>query len=240
MSGQRRSFAGTPIVMTHWDPGMYPDKPIPPIQELVVNILTYGHVQVKDVDLFMNEEIVSYLSQPPVDGISNWDLFVSLVRTKRITVLTPDKGRRLSEKGPLYSAARDHAQKRGHAGQPWLMFNDQRKAYCRKLDKLLIAENACRPRQTPPRKRNFFAETMYDILTDEKTEWRLRDAFRHISPENAKLIASFCAEPKKAIEFLEARGDTDIINRDQGFFRTRLYQCTGKCPTIGSVGRSRT
>jgi len=228
MSGPRRTFAGSPIMMTHWDPGMYPDKPIPLIQELVVNILAYGHVELKDVDLFMNEEIVSYLSQPPIDGISNWDLFVSLVRTKRVTVLTPDKGRRLSEKTPLYSAARDHARKRGHAGQRWLKFDEERKAYCQKLDKLLIPENACRPRQAPPRNRNSFAETMYDILTDENTEWRQRDAFRHISADNAKLIASFCAEPQKAIEFLQARGDTDIVNRDQGFFRTRLYQCTGK------------
>jgi hypothetical protein len=215
--------------MTHWDPGMYPDQPIPLIQELVINLLAYGHVEIKDVDLFMNEQIVSYLSQPARDGISNWDLFASLVRTKRIIVLTPDMSRRLSPNTPTYSAARDHAKKRGHAGKPWLQFNDSRKAYCRKLDRLLLDERAFRARQSPPSDRNSFAELLYEILTSKHKEWRARDAFRHISPANEELFASFCVEPAKAVEFLEVtHKQRDIVNRDQGFFRTRLYQCASQ------------
>ena len=229
MTGARRALAGCPIMLTHWDPGMYPDQPIPLVQELVINLLAYGQVEIKDVDLFMNEHIVSYLSQPGQDGISNWDLFASLMRTKRINVLTPDRSRRLSPNTPTYSAARDHAKKRGHAGMPWLQFDDTRRAHCRKLDKLLVGEKVCRARQTPPHDRNSFAELLYDILTSDHEEWRAREAFRHISPKNAELFASFCVEPAKAIQFLEVtHQQRDIVNRDQGFFRTRLYQCASK------------
>ena len=97
-------------MLTHWDPEMYPDNPIPLIQELVIYILTYGHVQLKDVDLFMNEDVVSCLSGRPrtLPSISNWDLFASLIRTKRITVLTADPSRGLDPDAPISAAAEDH------------------------------------------------------------------------------------------------------------------------------------
>jgi len=103
-----------PVLLTHWDPGMYPGHPLPLIPELVINLLAYGHVVLKDVDLFMNERIVPYLTEDP----GHWEAFASLIGTKRITVLTPDPSRGLDPTAPFFSAAQDHASRHTFAGQP--------------------------------------------------------------------------------------------------------------------------
>lgn len=74
MGGTRRAVAGYPLLLNHWDPGMYPSDPHPLIEELVIHLLAYGHVMLKDVDLFMNEEIVTFLSRGhhKSSGMSNW------------------------------------------------------------------------------------------------------------------------------------------------------------------------
>ena len=226
MAGPRRAVAGYPLLLNHWDPGMYPNDPHPLIEELVINLLAHGHVMIKDVDLFMNEDIVSSLSHARhrSTGISNWDLFVSLLQTKRITVLTPDPSRGLDPEAPFSAAAEDHAQRLGHAGKSWTYYTPERQAFCRKLDSVCVGAKVCRQREQPP-KRNMFAALLRDILTDEDETWRSRRQFRHISGDNAKLFAEFCAEPAKAISFLVAKPQFNIVNRDQGFYRTRLYQC---------------
>jgi len=68
-------------MLTHWDPEMYPSRPIPPLAEIVINLLAYGHVVLKDVDLFMNETIVSHLSEKRHSETAlgqNWEILASL------------------------------------------------------------------------------------------------------------------------------------------------------------------
>jgi hypothetical protein len=208
---------------------MYPSDPHPLIEEIVIDLLAYGHVMLKDVDLFMNEDIVTALSRGRhrSTGVSMWDLFASLVHTNRVTVLTADPSRGLDPDAPFSAAAADHAQRRGHAGQRWREYTPERQAFCRKLDELCVGAKVCRPREQPP-KQNMFAKLLHDILMDEDEMWRSRRQFQHITGENAKVFAEFCIDPAKAIAFLERTPQFDeIVNRDQGFYRTRVYQCAG-------------
>jgi hypothetical protein len=89
---KRKSFLGPPLLITHWDPDMYPSRPLPLIPELVIYILAHGEVWIKDVDLFLNSRIAAVLSDP-----AGFQQFSSLVATKRVKVLIPDTSRDLED-----------------------------------------------------------------------------------------------------------------------------------------------
>lgn len=242
----RRAFANAPVMLTHWDPGMYPPRPIPPLAELAINLLAYGHVVLKDVDLFMNERIVSHLSttrNPASLPRQNWEVFASLMRTGRITVLTADPARGLDPDRPFLSAAEDHYKNRSYAGVRWQHYDEDRRHFCSQLDSLCVPLGICRPRCTPPSDRNTFAELLRDVLTNSNTAWRSRPQFAGITDATAALFADFCACPEHAIQFLERKGRKDILGKDQGFYRTRLYQCAQcleptECSALGNLAQS--
>lgn len=224
----RRAFSNAPVMLTHWDPEMYPSRPIPPLAEIVINLLAYGHVVLKDVDLFMNETIVSHLSEKRHSETAlgqNWEVLASLMRTGRITVLTADPARGLNPDTPFLSAATDHYQNRTYAGVRWQHFDDQRRHFCSQLDALCVPLGVCKSRHSPPSGRNTFAELLRDVLTNSNTEWRERPQFAGIRDATAAQFAEFCEYPDRSLRFLEQKGQNDIIGRDQGFYRSRLYQC---------------
>ena len=79
--GRDANIATPPLLLTHWDPDLYPGRSIPLLPELIVHILAYGEVWVKEVDLFFSPQIRTYLS-----NAANLSAFTSLVDTGRIKI----------------------------------------------------------------------------------------------------------------------------------------------------------
>src|SRR5260370_13440275 len=79
-----QSFTGPSVVLTHWDPDLYPARPLPLIHELVVHILTHGEVLLKDIDLFLTTKIRDALSDE-----ATLRQFASLLHTGRVKILLP-------------------------------------------------------------------------------------------------------------------------------------------------------
>ena len=132
----RKAFAGCPTLITHWDPDMYPNEPLPLVPELVVYLLAHGQVWLKEVDLFLNPKIASYLSDP-----TGFQQFSSLVATKRIKVLIPDQSRNLDDpiNHPILSTAMEIVRsKRPLKSRPWTM-TEKDKQLCEALDTMLVA-----------------------------------------------------------------------------------------------------
>jgi len=115
---------------------MYPYRPISALAEIVINLLAYGHVVIKNVDLFMNGNITSHpLEKRHSNDLSgpNWDVFASLMRTGRVTSLTSDPARGLDPARSFLSAAIDHCENRTYAGVRWLQFDEGRRQFCSRL-----------------------------------------------------------------------------------------------------------
>jgi hypothetical protein len=223
----------TPLLLTHWDPDLYPNRPIPLLQELVVHILTHGEVWLKEVDLFLNPRIRAELSKR-----ENRDTFRSLVDTGRLQILIPDSTIYLGDDldpqhQPLLATATErHRSKRPLKSEPWELTDDI-KQFCRRMDAILglsarqdrysRAEPICRPRVTPPSGENQFAAKLYDVLTQKDRNWETRDPFKGITPQMADKFALYTQNYEEALKEIVKAGKKP--NATNGFYRSLAYQC---------------
>jgi hypothetical protein len=222
----KKSFIGSPLLITHWDPDMYPNRPLPLIPELVIYILAHGEVWIKEVDLFLNPKIAAFLSDPV-----GFDQFSSLVATKRVKVLIPDPSRDLDDPvtHPVLSAANEIVKsKRPLKNRPWKM-TDETKRLCEALDAMLVANGGLnrrgvvRHRTAPPASRNVFADQLVGVLMSEDKLWRGRDQFKGIDGRVAKQFTKYALNHELAIDLLRKNNITP--NATNGFYRSLLYQC---------------
>jgi hypothetical protein len=222
---KRKAFLGSPLLITHWDPDMYPNRPLPLIPELVVYILAHGEVWIKEVDLFLNSRIAAVLSDPV-----GFHQFSSLVATKRVKVLIPDASRDLDDpvKHPILSTANEIIRsKRPLKTRQWVM-TDQHRRLCEALDAMLIAngglnaKGVVRQRISPPA-NNVFAEQLVAVLTGEDKRWREREPFKAIDGRVAKQFTKYALNHELALDLLRKKDITP--NATNGFYRSLLYQC---------------
>jgi hypothetical protein len=217
-----QAYVGSPILMTHWDPDLYPARALPLIQELVIHILAYGAVLLKDVDLFLNPKIRAYLSDE-----KNFVPFSSLMDTGRIKVLIPDSSVKLDEdhrKYPISATAIERDKKRPLKSKPWTLTPEIR-TYCAKLDGTFSHTGRSRRRRQPPPEKNEFADKLKEILRGKDRPWLTRRPFRAIDPCMAEQFAKFCEDPDNAIDFLRGKVTP---NATAGFYRSLAYQCADR------------
>jgi len=222
----RKAFVGCPVLITHWDPDLYPKGSLPLVPELVIHILAHGEVWLKDVDLFQNPRIAAYLRDKAV-----FEQFSSLVATKRVKVLIPDKSRNLDDpiNHPILSTALEIVRsKRPLKSRPWKM-TDRDRRLCQALDSVLVANGGLgsngvvRHRVQPPAGRNVFAGKLIEVLNGQDERWRQRDQFKGIDGRIADQFTEFANNHELAIDLLRKKGVTP--NATNGFYRSLLYQC---------------
>lgn len=165
---EQLSFAKRPVVLTHWDPDVYPyrSQPLPPIQELLVHVLAYGEVRIKDVDLFLNPRIRSCFSDDAMR-----EQLASLLGTGRVRVLLPPKSTKFDidpTTAPLTAVALERVRnERPFKDQPW-QFTRPIKRYCQTLDDVITQAQpeakAIRFRAEFPVGENTFAKKLADVL----------------------------------------------------------------------------
>src|SRR2546430_1306420 len=113
-------FAGRPIVLTHWDPDLYPyrSQALSPIQELIVHVLAFGEVRIKDVDLFLNPRIRACFREDSMRA-----QFASLLGTGRVRVLVPPRSTQFDidpTTNPLTAVALERVRnQRPFKDEPW-------------------------------------------------------------------------------------------------------------------------
>jgi hypothetical protein len=222
---KRKSFVGSPLLITHWDPDMYPNRPLPLIPELVIYILAHGDVWIKEVDLFLNSRIAAVLSDPV-----GFQQFSSLVATKRVKVLIPDRSRDLDDpfKHPILSTANEIVRsKRPLKTRQWRM-TDQDRRLCEAFDAMLVAngglqKNGVVRHRIAPADRNVFSEQLVGVLAGEDKRWRDREQFKAIDQRVAKQFTKYALNHELAIDLLRKEHITP--NATNGFYRSLLYQC---------------
>ena len=222
-----KAFAKCPVLITHWDPDMYPNEPLPLVPELVVYLLAYGEVWLKEVDLFLNPKIAACLSDR-----AGFQQFSSLVATKRIKVLIPDPSRNLEDpiKYPILSTATEivRSKKRTVKGRPWRM-TDEDARLCKALDAMLVdngglkRNGVVRQRTTPPSDKNEFAAQLIDVLEGHDTRWQQRKQFKGITPHIARQFTKYARNHELAMDLLRKKGIVPAAQN--GFYRSLLYQC---------------
>src|SRR5882724_3697943 len=221
-----------PLLLTHWDPDLYPKRAVPLLQELVVHILMHGNVLIKEVDLFLNPRIRSALSKR-----KNRDAFQSLIDTGYLRILIPDRATVLGlldpEEQPLLATAREReASKRPLKSEPWRLTEDIER-FCKRMDLILgltarqarnsWARPICRPRVTPPSGENQFAAKLHDVLTQTDRNWQTRVPFKGITPEMADKFARYSQNYEEALRDIVGAGQKP--NATNGFYRSLAYQC---------------
>jgi len=236
----KRTLPTAPLLVTHWDPDLYPARPLPLLQELIIHILAHGEVWLKEVDLFLNPRIRAFLSKR-----SNRDVFASLVETGRIKILVPD-GTTILERDPqdepLLAAAMARDGKKPLKSEPWVL-TEETKRFCKQLDSILgltgrkvrnpWARPICRPRVTAPSEKNEFAAKLYGVLTQHDKRWQGRDPFKGISPAMVDQFAEFSQNHDKALALLAAADVTP--NATNGFYRSLAYQCADEFRAEGTI-----
>lgn len=229
-----------PLLLTHWDPDLYPERPVPLLHELVVHILAHGRVWLKEVDLFLNPTISSVLSDP-----SDRKIFRSLVDTGRIELLIADPATirtfaRDPKEEPFLATAEARDEKKPLKSQPWKL-DDKTKQLCKELDTIFgftarrertgATTRITRPRSTPPAEQNQFADKLREVLEHPAKAWRQRDAFKDISPAMEKEFPKFCRDHERALALL-ARARVKP-NATRGFYRSLAYQCADEFASDG-------
>jgi hypothetical protein len=220
-----KAFLGSPLLITHWDPDMYPNRPLPLIPELVVYILAHGEVWIKEVDLFLNSRIAAFLSNPV-----GFQQFSSLVATKRVKILIPDASRDLEDpvKHPILSTANEIIRsKRPLKTRQWVM-TDQDRRLCEALDAMLVANGGLRAKgvvrhRISPPANNVFAEQLVAVLTGDDKRWREREPFKAIDGRVAKEFTKYALNHELALDLLHKK--KIVPNATNGFYRSLLYQC---------------
>jgi hypothetical protein len=235
-------FRPTPLLLTHWDPDLYPARPIPLLQELIVHILAHGAVLLKDVDLFLNPRIRNFLSSK-----GNRDIFTSLVDTRRIRLLIPDEATSLlldPLDHPLLATAMSRSKTKPLKNKLWTSSRDTER-YCADLDNVFgrpgraarsstgIAsrDSFCRRRVTPPAGENQFAAKLREVLSQRDKRWKRRKQFKGITQSMARRFVAFCEDHELALQTLAEKGISP--NAKDGFYRSLAYQCADLFPHPG-------
>src|SRR5258708_9631754 len=149
-----------PIMITHWDPDLYPAKPAPGIQELVLYGLLCGvlrqdsKVFIKEVDLLLNPKIRSAFEDDAVVG-----QFDSLLHTGRFKVLLPplstDFGDVDPNVQPMTAVARERDRKKRPYKTRIRRLTRADEVYCAKLYKILVGARATQFRKDFPAENTF-------------------------------------------------------------------------------------
>lgn len=214
-----------PILITHWDPDVYPAKPAPGIQELVVYGLLGAvlrrdsKVLIKEVDLLLNPKVRAAFEDDAVVG-----QFDSLLHTGRFKVLLPPRSTDFGDIDPNVQPMTAVARERDRKHRPYktmirkLTRADE--AYCSKLDKILVSARAIQFRKDFPAE-NTFARLLAAVLSSPNRAWMSRPQFCGITAEMAKTFVTYCQDPSKAVERLESDG---VVPNAREAYRSLLYQ----------------
>jgi len=216
------------ILLTHWDPDIYvPQVATPWLQELVVHSLLFGHVVVRDVDVFQNLHIGRYLTESYVD----FEIFVELVRNGCVEILTlrPESYKNLKANpgiAPFTARSERHSASRSHMGEKWHP-EEWQEALCLRLDAAL--NRVALRYQAPFPAQNDFAPRLASVLRGEPAKnvpW-----FRDIEGDAREKFIELCAGDDLWESYLLADcGEKEIVGQGQGFYRTAAYQCARKFP----------
>jgi hypothetical protein len=232
------SYSNYPVVLTHWDPDVYPRYALPLVQELIIHILAHGEVWLKEVDLFLNPRIRRALSDP---RSLNFQAFRSLVDTGRIKILIPPRttsqDRLDPQDYPLGATAMARDGKKPLKSKRWFL-NEETRRFCARLDSILgragrqsrgfeQRQSICRARRIPP-SGNEFAAKLCSVLNQRDRRWKRRPQFSGITPKMADQFMVFCQNPDAALKFLAAKHVQP--NATDGFYRSLAYQCADLFP----------
>lgn len=211
----------SPVLITHWDPDLYPGNAMPAMRELAVQVLT-SKVLIKDVDLLLNRKIRESFRDPAV--VRQFD---SLLHTGRIQVLVPPKSMLSAvdvdpDKRPMTAVLRERQKKARplKTRVPEIGRPDER--FCAELDNIIVSAEAVRFRHDFATE-NTFARKLGTLLSKPDQRWRLRPQFRAITPRMAEDFAGYCEYPHRAVTLLEER---KIKPNALEFYRSLGYQVT--------------
>src|SRR5579872_73712 len=217
--------SGKPMMITHWDPDLYPSKPAPGIQELVLFGLLSGALRrnspvlLKEVDLLLNPQIRMAFKDDGVLG-----QFDSLLSTQRFKVLLPPRNTDFGDFDPSVQPMTAVAHERDRKKRPYKTtfrrLSSADKAYCARLDKILVSANAIEFRKEFPAENNF-ARRLTSILSSPKRSWLRRPPFSGITPQMAETFLSWCWNPSRAVERLQSEG---VEPHGREAYRSLLYQ----------------
>ncbi len=214
-----------PIMITHWDPDVYPTKPAPGIQELVIYALISrvlrqdSKVLIKEVDLLLNPKIRAAFKDDAVV-----DQFDGLLQTGRFKVLLPPLSTDFGDVDPyvqpMTAVARERDRKRRPYKTKVRKLTRADEIYCAKLDRIFVRAHATQFRKDFPAE-NTFASVLAAVLSSPDHGWRSRPQFTGITPQMAEAFVSYCQDPSKAIERLAA---DRVAPHAREAYRSLLYQ----------------
>jgi hypothetical protein len=216
------------ILLTHWDADIYvPRAANPWLQELVVYSLLFGHVVVRDVDIFQNTSLGHHFATSDLD----FQILVELARNNCIEILTlpPETYKDINANpliAPFTARSERHAAFRSFKGDKWQPELWQQDL-CLRLDAAL---NRIPLRyQAPFPVGNDFAPLLARILGGSPV--RAVRWFSDIGDEARKKFIELCADDLAWERFLlEERRKDSIVGQGQGFYRTAAYQCAKEFP----------
>ena len=222
-----------PIMITHWDPDLYPTASPPGIQELVIYGITSAilrgraNVLLKEVDLLLNPKVRAAFRDDAVVG-----QFVSLLNTGLFKVLLPtlstDFGDIDPTLQPMTAVAWERERKRRPYKNKFRQLTREDEIYCGKLDKILVnagTETSKRPdgvvrfRKEFPR-TNEFACVLTGVLSRADRAWLSRPQFRGITPKMADDFVTYCNNPSKAVDRLPP----EVKPNSREAYRSLFYQ----------------
>ncbi|MBZ5627447.1 MAG: hypothetical protein LAO06_01110 [Acidobacteriia bacterium] len=216
------------ILLTHWDPDIYvPQVATPWLQELVLYSLLFGHVVVRDVDIFQNLSIGRHL----VISDTDFQILVELVRNGCIEILTlrPESYKGMQTDpliAPFTARSERHSASRSHMGEKWQPEAWQQDL-CLRLDAALYKIPF--RYQAPFPDRNDFAPLLGKQLSGEPV--RCVSWFKDIRDDARNKFIELCADDSLWESFLlRGAGKKAIVGEGQGFYRTAAYQCAKEFP----------
>src|SRR5580704_2879462 len=213
-----------PVLITHWDPDLYPTRPAPCIQELLVHVLI-GKVLLKEVDLLLNEKLRRAFREP---GIVRQ--FASLLNTGRIKVLFPPQSTDFGDidphAQPMTAVARERDRKKRPLKSKFRKLTRDDERYCAELDKILVGAGVVEFRKDFPAE-NDFAKTLTAVLSYPDRGWRRRPQFRGIDEEMAEAFVGYCHDPALALSQLAAHR---VVPNAEEFYRSLGYQVADLYP----------
>jgi hypothetical protein len=221
-----------PLMVTHWDPDLYSARSIPPIQELVVQILT-NQVLLKEVDLLLNPKLRAAFRDLAI--VRQFD---SLLHTGRIKILLPPLSTTNFDidpnDHPLTAVALERERnKRPFKTKIWKMTRAD-KRFCADFDGMIKSAGAVQFRKDFP-VENTFAKTLAAVLLNPDKLWRRRPEFSGINDDMARTFLRYCEDASLAVSDL--RRDNIVPNASQ-FYRSLAYQCADLYESKSKQSRS--
>jgi hypothetical protein len=197
------------------------------MQELILYSLLFGHVVVRDVDLFHNLSIGRQL----IGSDTNFQILVELVRNGCVEVLTlrPESYPNITANphvAPFSARSERHSVSRSYAGEKWQP-DEWQQNLCLKLDAALNGIRFRYQAQFP--EDNDFARRLAGELSKDSIKnvpW-----FKEIGVDAKRRFSELCANDSDWERFLrdECRKES-IVGEGQGFYRTAAYQCAKQFP----------